>query len=424
MNPETLLKRLARAEARAASLERLIEDKSRELYIAAERLEEVFQATPVALFVCDDRLLITRTNQPSEVLLGVDSLHMVGRELASVLGVPDLLDRMSRAAASDQVASESVATSGAPRLEITCRPEKGPPFPVVVTLSRSEGRVVVACRDVRREKQLELELRHAQKLEAVGQLAAGVAHEINTPIQFVGDSLYFLREAFVDLIKVAEGTATPEEADLGYLVENVPGALSRCEDGIARVTQIVRALKELSHPDAKEKAPADLNRAVENALVVARSEIKHVADVEVALGALPNVECHLGDVGQLLLNLLVNGAHAIEERIERDPVRGKRGHLVVRTSHEGSHVRLDVIDDGAGIPEAIKDRLFEPFFTTKPVGRGTGQGLSIARSIVVDRHGGELSFESEVGVGTTFHVRLPVRATESVRRSRDPRASA
>jgi two-component system, NtrC family, sensor kinase len=196
-----------------------------------------------------------------------------------------------------------------------------------------------------------------------------------------------------------------DEIDLDYLLGNVPPSLDRCFDGIARIATIVRAMKEFGHTDQREKSPADLNRALTSTLTIARNEYKYVADVETDLHQLPPVSCLIGELNQVFLNLIVNAAHAISERMGAS---GERGRISVRTRHEGQHVRIDVADTGAGIPEAIRERIFEPFFTTKPVGRGTGQGLAIARSIVVDKHGGSLSFQSEVGRGTTFSVRLPV----------------
>lgn len=286
--------------------------------------------------------------------------------------------------------------------------------------------ILVVAQDITERKHLEVELRHAQKLEAVGSLAAGIAHEINTPIQFVGDNTRFLQEAFgsmqrligryremreavclqtvtpdlMESVKLAEET---EEAD--YLREEVPAALTQTLDGVDRVATIVRAMKEFAHPSHAEKSAADLNKALLNTLIVARNEIKYVADVETDLGEVPSVVCNLGDINQVFLNLLVNAAHAIGDAVNGT---GRRGLITVRTRQEEDRIAIEIRDTGGGIPENIRGRIFDPFFTTKEVGRGTGQGLAIARSIVVDKHGGSLSFETEVGRGTAFYVRLPV----------------
>ena len=416
MTPETAAARLARAEKRVHVLERLLEDKSRELYDSAEalarnhaQLEEIFAATPVAIFVCDPALSVTRANLEARQLAGCKDESLLGHPLGIVFGAAEL----EPATVLGQIDRSESATVP---LELTCRPHDGrDPFPMSVVVFRPRAmpdRLIVVCKDLERERQLERELRQSQKLEAVGQLAAGVAHEINTPIQFVSDSLYFLRDAFADLIRAAQGECSAEEADLPYLVDEVPQAVARCEEGVGRVAEIVRALKELSHPDSREKASSDLNRACRNASIVTKNETKNVADVLLELGDIPEVPCHLGDVSQVLINLVVNAAHAIEDRIGRDEGM-RRGSITISTAKEGDFVRISVADDGGGIPEAIRERIFEPFFTTKAVGRGTGQGLAIARGIVVDRHGGTLEFDSEVGRGTTFHVRLPVQAVRS-----------
>ena len=293
-------------------------------------------------------------------------------------------------------------------------------------------RLLVVASDVtdeERQKQLELELRHAQKLESVGQLAAGIAHEINTPAQFVGDSLSFLADSFRDVQQVLaayrqavgalpltpEATAarealarTEEAADLAFVEEQATPAFERAQDGISRIATLVGAMKEFAHPDRREKSGADLNRALRNTLTIAHNEYKTVAEVETELGELPLVMCHLSDMNQVFLNLLINAAQAVADTVGHT---GKKGRIVVRTKQEAGSVRISIEDSGCGIPEAIRDRIFDPFFTTKEVGRGSGQGLAIARSIVVDKHGGTLTFESTVGKGTTFTVVLPVGTT-------------
>jgi PAS domain S-box-containing protein len=285
---------------------------------------------------------------------------------------------------------------------------------------------LVVMLDITERKRLEADLGHARKLEAVGQLAAGIAHEINTPTQYVGDGVHFLREAFegyqrlvsqyrhaVEVLErvggqeslVSEIRKAEEEIDLNYLDANVPGSFESCQDGVSRISTIVRAMKEFAHPDQRDKAPADLNQALQTTLAIAKSEYKYVADVTTEFGALPPVLCHVGDLNQVFLNLIVNAAQAIGDVVGQ---RGAKGTIRIRTLAEGRLVRIDIGDTGSGIPESIRHRIFDPFFTTKGVGKGTGQGLAIARSIVVSKHRGSLTFESEVGKGTTFTIRLPI----------------
>jgi signal transduction histidine kinase len=285
--------------------------------------------------------------------------------------------------------------------------------------------------DVTDQRRLENELAQAQKLESVGRLAAGVAHEINTPVQFVSDSVSFVREAMDDLSdivdkyrelrtatengnNVAEAAKAAEEAeddaDLDYILENAPVALDRARDGLGRVAAIVRSMKEFAHPDRKEMSQADLNQAIQSTLVIASNEYKYVAEVETAFEIIPHVNCYAGEINQVVLNLIVNAAHAIG-----DVVRGtdKKGKIRVATRVLGDQVEIAITDTGKGIPVDVRSRIFDPFFTTKEVGKGTGQGLAIARSVVVDKHGGTLHFETEVGQGTTFYIRLPIAGPAS-----------
>jgi signal transduction histidine kinase len=276
-------------------------------------------------------------------------------------------------------------------------------------------------------ERMEIELRLAQKLEAVGQLAAGIAHEINTPIQFVSDTSQFLSDAFADLMPLVdryaavvdaarqgpvapallEAVAAAEAlADLDYLRERVPLAWERSFAGIRQVAEIVGAMRTFAHPTT-DKAPVDVNEAVRNTLIVTANEYRYVADVKTDLHALPLVICSASDLNQVLINLVVNAAHAIAD-VVADTVA--RGGIHIRTRSDADGVLISISDTGCGIPAEVADRIFDPFFTTKEVGRGTGQGLAIARTIVTERHGGTISFTTEPGHGTTFDVRLPIGA--------------
>jgi PAS domain S-box-containing protein len=262
--------------------------------------------------------------------------------------------------------------------------------------------IVLNARDITERTEMETQLLHAQKLDSIGQLASGIAHEINTPIQFIGDNVRFLGDAFESLTKSAEQV---EPTDAEYLSAEVPQAIAQTLDGIDRVATIVRAMKAFGHPGTDEKSPTDLNEAVRNTLVVANNTVKHVADVSVDLGELPRVWCHPGDINQVLVNLIVNAAHAIADAGE-----GQRGAINVRTWLDGSSAVIAVADTGCGMTQEVAARVFEPFFTTKEVGRGTGQGLALVYTLVVKRHGGSINLTSEPGQGTTFTVRLPIGA--------------
>ncbi len=279
-----------------------------------------------------------------------------------------------------------------------------------------------------REK-LHTQLLHAQKLESVGQLAAGIAHEINTPTQYVGTNIDFLEEAFQDLAELLtkydqlleaakanrvsqeliEGIEeTIEEVDLEYLMGEVPQAISQSRDGIKRVTSIVRAMKDFSHPGGKEKEPSDINQIIKTTVTIARNEWKYVSDLELELeDTMPMVPCLKDEMGQVILNLIVNAAQAIGDKLGENP-EGEKGVITISTAWNEEAAEIRVSDTGTGIPEDARDKVFQPFFTTKDVGKGTGQGLAIAHNVVVDKHGGTIEFETEDGKGTTFIMRLPM----------------
>jgi len=263
---------------------------------------------------------------------------------------------------------------------------------------------------------VETDFRVSQRLEAVGQLAAGIAHEINNPLQYVGDHLEFVHEATSDLLglvgRIEAWAAAPGDGngaaarcgldalDLPYMKRELPDALDAIQGGVKRIRSIVRAMKELSHPGTRDARAADINHAIESALEISASSYRTVAELDKNLAPLPQVVCYIAELGQVFLNLIVNAAHAME---------GKgRGRLTVRSAIDGDHVVISFGDTGGGIPPEIQQKIFDPFFTTKEVGRGTGQGLAIARAIVVDRHGGSLSFDSAADLGTTFVIRIPI----------------
>ncbi len=271
---------------------------------------------------------------------------------------------------------------------------------------------------------LEAQLTQAQKLESIGQLAAGIAHEINTPIQYIGDNTHFLKDAYGSVLQVAAHLdallAIARKADpkatkaleakvadcgLEFFKDQVPEALDHTLQGVKHVAGIVRAMKEFSHPGADEKTPIDLNRAVETTVTVARNEWKYVAELTTELDPyLPTVLGFPSDINQALLNLIVNAAHAIQAsgKGEMD-----KGHIAIKTRVVREAIEVSVTDNGSGIPPAIRHRIFDPFFTTKPPGKGTGQGLAIVHAGIVKRHGGAVRVDSTLGKGTTFTLSLP-----------------
>jgi signal transduction histidine kinase len=283
------------------------------------------------------------------------------------------------------------------------------------------------ARDVTDRKQLEIQLRQSQKMESIGQLAAGIAHEINTPTQYVGDNLRFVQEAsqahiqvmekYGELFEAAQSGSVSEgllaevgkaikKADLEFVNLEVPKALKQSLEGLERIAKIVQSMKDFAHPDSTEKKAVDLNRAIESTINVARGEWKYVAEMETDFDlSLPPVPCLLGELNQMTLNLIINSSHTIADKM-KTAGQGK-GLIKISTRHEGDWAVMRISDTGAGIPLADRARIFDPFFTTKEVGKGTGQGLAISHT-VVQKHGGTITFETAEGEGTTFIIRLPL----------------
>jgi PAS domain S-box-containing protein len=384
-------------------------------------LRSVLASMFSAVLTVDERGAILTANHSAGTLLGCSAKDLIGRHISEVVPADYFGDHGD--IIGDLLRAEE---------EQTWTNRQGKPVPVLLSSSvvlgdggQMLGAACVAV-DLTERKLLEANLRHAQKMESVGTLASGIAHEINTPIQYVSDTVRFLQEAFADVESLLRRYREParalaleagrsqllaqwerdeDVADWSYLQDEVPRAFERALDGTARVATIVRAMKDFAHPHQSEEAPADLNRSLESTLAVARNEYKYVADLVTELGQLPPVVCHAGDLNQVFLNLVVNAAHAIQDVVGTS---GTRGRIVVRSFQSGREAVIQISDSGSGIPPGIRHRIFDPFFTTKGVGKGTGQGLAIARSIVVEKHGGKITFDTEVGRGTTFSIRLPI----------------
>jgi len=408
---------------------------------AHNRIERLFSAMPSVLISVDELDQIEHWNPAAEKTFGIAIQNTVGRHF-STCGIQwdwkTFNDRLKRISPS-----QSFNRIEALRYQ---RPDGKEGFlDLVITPFHGDNEdgfeMLLLGTDITERKVLQDQLLQAQKLESIGQLASGIAHEINTPTQYVGDNLRFFKEAYTDLaallseyhrllLACSHGTVSPAllqavgqaetKADISYLAEELPKAISQSLEGIERVTTIVHAMKEFAHPDSAGKTPVNLNHAIASTLTVARNEWKYVCDLETSFDpALPLVPCLPGQFNQVILNIIVNAAHAISDVVEGGK-KGK-GKITVTTKQAGDFAEISISDTGTGIPESILPRIFDPFFTTKKVGRGTGQGLAISHNVIVEKHGGAIDVETRIGEGTTFILRLPLNSPireEDLERSR------
>ncbi|MCW8977135.1 MAG: PAS domain-containing protein [Sedimenticola sp.] len=384
-------------------------------------------------------------NMASESMFGFHVEDIVGQRLDDWIEPGTSRDEFARLVANLTTPGRDRSTGKT--MELTALRKGREPFPIELSISalqlKGQWHVIGIMRDiserkrVEQEKQLmEVQLRQAQKLESIGQLAAGISHEINTPTQFVGDNTQFFKEAvgnleslietYQALIQGVESGAElalmiqavkdkEEEIDLEFLREELPRAVDQSIEGVERIAKIVRAMKEFSHPGVVDMVETDINRALKTTLEVSRNEWKYVAEITLDLADdLPKVLCVPDQINQVFLNLIVNAAHAISDTLQEGGAR--MGMITVSTQKRDDSVEIRISDTGTGVPDDIKGRIFDPFFTTKVVGKGTGQGLCIAFTTVAERHGGNLRVEDNPEGGAVFIVNLPLnrQAVEGV----------
>lgn len=411
-------------EERRANLE-ASEERLRRTALEKRRVLDSLSAFIVGV---DGEGVVTEWNFVSSELFGMSSGDVLGQQFET-LGLPWDADAVLDAVSECRATGERVRRDN---FTVTSGEHEGEArvvsFTVNPTIEDGDRRgFAIIGSDVTERQMLAMQLHNSQKLESVGTLAAGIAHEINTPMQFVSDNVRFLSQStdpIIELLRVqpqlvsaCEDAGVDEtvlgkvrellgQVDVEFVAEEMPMAIGETLEGVDRVTTIVKAMKDFSHPGDTGVAAADINEAIETTLQVARNEYKYHVDIVKDLGDLPPVECWIGDLNQVFLNLLVNGTHAIRDRIGDQT--GDRGTIHISTRHDGDFVEMRFRDSGTGIPEEARAHIFEQFYTTKEIGKGTGLGLAIARAVVVEKHGGEIRFETELGEGTTFIVRVPV----------------
>jgi PAS domain S-box-containing protein len=410
-------------------LEAAIQKRTAELNDQLAFIRTLLDAIPSPIFYKDTQGVFQGGNVAFETFVGKDLKDIIGKTVYNI--APKALADIYYAADQELMAKGGRQTYEA-KVQSADQKMHDVVFNKAVYLNGSgeAAGMVGVMLDITEKMALEHELRQAQKLEAIGQLAAGIAHEINTPIQYIGDNTSFLQEAFSDLNGLLNRfvdymatldeadkrreelktlAALMEEADLAYLVEEIPHALEQTMEGVQRVSKIVKAMREFSHPGTEKKVTVDLNNSLESTITVARNEWKYVANMELNLADdLPMVPCYPGEMNQVFLNLIINAAHAISDVTEEG--RTGKGEITISTQANAHKVIVRIGDTGSGIPAEVQDRIFDPFFTTKEVGKGTGQGLAIAHAVVVEKHGGAIRFETAEGRGTTFILELPLAA--------------
>ena len=429
MEPALAEKRLVETQAKLKAMEKLLEDKSRELFSANQAIEKtndylqnVIDSMVSSLIVTDAQGLIQTANHATLELLGYAAEELLGQPLSKINIENDASDRFDAVS----LASNETLT----REEVKYKTKSGDVVPVLFSRSARQGAadqlegIVCVALDLSNYKMLESQLLQSEKMASVGQLAAGVAHEINNPMGFIFSNLGTLGEYIQDITnlietykgledKIGQGElekakaqlvvlqAKKNEVDLDYLLDDIDDLIKESRDGADRVRKIVLNLTDFSHVGRDEKLPANINDGLDSTINIVWNKLKYKVTIEKKYSDLPEIPCNLQEINQVFLNLLVNAGQAIEER----------GEINIRTYEEEQHVCIDIADSGKGMPHEVQKRIFEPFFTTKNVGEGTGLGLSMGYQIVVDKHGGKLLVSSDEGVGTTFTIKLPKIST-------------
>lgn len=407
----------------------LTEQKKNEKEIAAahRKLKQIIESLSSILIGLDREMRIKYWNSRAEKILNIDFADVADKDFFTLkatqcsekiqTGIKQCAKELQPVHLADIRYTRADGAEGYLGMTIN---------PVLDERNEFDGVIIIGT-DLTSKKILESQLSQAQKLEAVGQLAAGIAHEINTPTQYVGDNIEFLEDAFKDIFGILQPLSAQNEpkepekaaqtmdtlnkmirdADVEFLMQEIPLSIKQSKEGIQRVAEIVKSMKQFAHPGGDEKSPLDINQAVRDTILVCRNEWKYYSDVQTELDPeLPPVSCYQGEIKQVLLNIIVNAAQAIEDSLDTEG--DKKGTILVQTRKDGDWAEIKIADDGPGMPPEVKDRVFDPFFTTKEVGKGTGQGLNLAYRTVVQKHQGSLWVESEEGQGAAFIIRLPL----------------
>ncbi len=384
-------------------------------------LQTLIDSVASAIITINKKGVITSFNHAAENMFGYSANEAIGLNIKNMM--PNKVANLHNTYIKSYLNTQQSSIMGK-RREVEGKRKNGVVFPMILQVNRMDlhGEIMfsVVIDDISMQKAMQDQLHQAQKMEAIGHLASGVAHEINTPIQYIGDNLNALDDNLKDLVKflsisesiIAEASdeirikwnQLSENFDIDYILQDSPTAIKQSLDGISKVAEIVSAMKAYAHSDSKSLAPVDINELIKNTLIISKNQYKYQADVETKLvDNLPQVECYANEINQVLINLIVNASDAIEEK-------GKgKGLIKISSQLNDNGILICIEDNGIGIPKNIQDQVFNLFFTTKEVGKGTGQGLSIAHKVIVEKHHGHFHFESKENLGTTFYIELPLK---------------
>lgn len=400
-----------------------------------ERFRTITNTANDGIIMINEKGLISYVNPAISKMLGYAERELIGKDLHQIIAPERYYNDHKKGFGHFQKTGEGAAVGKTLELEAVRADKREIPIELSLSALNVDGawHAVGVIRDISERNDLEFQMRQSQKMEAIGTLAAGIAHEINTPTQFIGDNLTFLQDSCNDINRllckyaelktqvdtdgsqksiINEIDALVNEIDADYLLDEVPKAINQSLEGVGRISRIVQAMREFAHPGVEERTYIDINKAIESTVTVSRNEWKYVADLRTDLADnLPNVPCMPGEINQVILNIIVNAAQALKEKTGEEDVQSKE-LIHIKTSQVGNNAEIRIRDTGPGVPAAVRGRLFDPFFTTKGVGKGTGQGLAIAHTVIVKKHHGKIWFETEEGKGTTFIIQLPLEMSD------------
>ncbi len=389
--------------------------------IQKQTLETIFETVGSAIISINRHGIVTNFNHAAEEIFGYQANEVIGKNVKILM--PEEIASQHDQFLENYLATQKTHILGKKR-EIEARHKTGKNFPATLKVNELslQGEIYFTgvIDDISEAKELAMQLSQSQKLEAVGQLASGIAHEINTPVQYIGDNLQALQTNFDDLQgfiaknkdSLSQCTIERQQQwkdleqhfDIDFILQDTPLAIKQSLEGIEQVANIVNAMKVFSYANGVDMSFANINNVLKNTLIICKNEYKYIADINTDFSEhLPEIPCYVDELNQVFLNLIVNAAHAIEEKNDT------RGVITITTESMQDMLHVSIKDTGMGIPATIQDKVFNLFFTTKEVGKGSGQGLSIAYKIIVEKHHGKFYFDSVEGVGTTFHIELPLK---------------